>query len=193
MTVRKTLFLTAAFFCSSHGEEVLASDTRSYRYDPLGRLVAASTSGGPLGSSSTTIVFDLAGNRSQYQSSNGSTPSPTPAAAPVARNPTVSLRSGASVSIALATLASTSTAANITGFTPQSGGGSSIIAGDRQSVTYTAPQMGTSGLCEPAETINYPASYSVQNASGSAAASGTATMRVTGPAGPRPKQGQQCP
>jgi hypothetical protein len=43
-----------------------ASDTVTYSYDSLGRLVAATTAGGPNGGISTGITYDPAGNRSNY-------------------------------------------------------------------------------------------------------------------------------
>jgi len=44
----------------------VASDTTTYSYDPLGRLIATVISGGPSGGTQTSTGFDPAGNRSTY-------------------------------------------------------------------------------------------------------------------------------
>jgi hypothetical protein len=93
----------------------------------------------------------------------------------------------------LATLADASSAAAIVSFMPPSGGGTAAIAGDGQSVSYTAPRLSTPPLCEPAETMVYQVPYVVRSVSGGGSASGTATISVRGPAGPRPRPGQYCP
>src|SRR4051812_28604292 len=48
------------------GGQVQASDTVSYTYDALGRLVAVSTSGGVNNGISVATGYDPAGNRSSY-------------------------------------------------------------------------------------------------------------------------------
>jgi YD repeat-containing protein len=61
----KLVALGAGCICA--GNVVHASQTVSYNYDALGRLVESQTQGGP-GSGTTQIFkFDAAGNRTQYQ------------------------------------------------------------------------------------------------------------------------------
>lgn len=43
-----------------------ASETTTYSYDALGRLVTVSVSGGPVGGTQTSTAFDPAGNRTSY-------------------------------------------------------------------------------------------------------------------------------
>jgi hypothetical protein len=172
------------------GSSALAADSTSYRYDALGRLTTSAIAANGT-TTSSTVGYDPAGNRTAYKitGASGSTPSPT--AAPVARNPAIAVRSGSITSIALSTLATTSSAATIANFTPPSGAGSGAIAADRQSIVYTAPSLVTPGLCDLAYTNLYSTPYSVQNAAG--AATGTATISVTSAAGPRPRPPQVCP
>ncbi|WP_443026690.1 Ig-like domain-containing protein [Sphingomonas sp. Leaf21] len=64
-----------------------ASETKSYSYDALGRLVGVAVSGGPNNSVGSVICLDGAGNRTRYATGIGiaactggssSTPTPTP-------------------------------------------------------------------------------------------------------------------
>lgn len=169
--------------------------TTSYSYDVLGRLVSSSRSGPPAGSRTTMIGYDAAGNRSQYRSVDGVVaPTPPPQSpAPAARNPSFNFTSNTTNTIALATLANASVAARIATFVPSPGGGSATIAGDGQSVTYVAPYVPRGAMCEPGDTQSFAISYTVQNISGGASATGTANVNVTGLPGPRPRAGQQCP
>jgi YD repeat-containing protein len=43
-----------------------ASETSTYKYDALGRLVQTTTTGGPSSGTNTAVVYDKAGNRSNY-------------------------------------------------------------------------------------------------------------------------------
>jgi YD repeat-containing protein len=192
----KSRYLIGAAWLGMVGATATAQTTSTYAYDPLGRLVVTSANGGPSGATTTTIRYDPAGNRTSYKLTAGSTPTPTqtpPASGPTALNPTLNYNSGGSYSIGLSTLASSSSPARITAFSVSAGGGTASVAGDGQSVNYTAPVIPTPGMCEPAETQQFSAPYTVQNTTGGQSASGTATIRVRGPAGPRPRPGQQCP
>ena len=60
-----------------------ASETVTYTYDALGRLVAVSTSGGPNDDVNVSTAYDPAGNRSNYSVTSGAPP-PPPAAYPPA-------------------------------------------------------------------------------------------------------------
>ncbi len=55
-----------------------ASETNTYTYDALGRLVAASTNKAVGASTSTAMTYDPAGNRANYTVSTGSPPPPPP-------------------------------------------------------------------------------------------------------------------
>jgi YD repeat-containing protein len=69
-----------------------AQETATYSYDPLGRLVSTSISGGPNNTRAIAACFDAAGNRTQYTIGSGTpttctptstpTPSPTPTPTP---------------------------------------------------------------------------------------------------------------
>ncbi len=174
----------------------LTQTSTAYRYDSLGRLASSATSNAPSGNKITAIAYDPAGNRSSYRVTDGSTaptPTPTPSAAPTALNPTLNYSSSNTYSIAMSTLASSGSSAQITSFLVPSGGGSAAIQSGGQSVNYTAPNIGQPGMCEPAETYTYSVPYTVQNTSGGQSANGTATLNVKGPAGRRPSRGEQCP
>lgn len=52
----------ASIFTPSAG----ASETSTYKYDALGRLVQTTTTGGPSSGTKIAVVYDKAGNRSNY-------------------------------------------------------------------------------------------------------------------------------
>ncbi|AJP70588.1 RHS repeat domain-containing protein [Sphingomonas hengshuiensis] len=56
--------------------EACAQETTTYTYDALGRLVTSKTQDGPNHNTETTIAFDNAGNRTNYQVT-GATGSPS--------------------------------------------------------------------------------------------------------------------
>lgn len=56
------MFFAASIFASSAS----ATETSTYKYDALGRLVETTTSGGPSNGTSTAVAYDKAGNRSNY-------------------------------------------------------------------------------------------------------------------------------
>ncbi|WP_353847633.1 RHS repeat domain-containing protein [Sphingomonas sp.] len=191
---RRYLLASACLMLTNAGAWCQAINT--YRYDSLGRLIVSSVSAAPNGSKSTTIGYDPAGNRTSYTVADGSTPTPTPTpspSAPVALNPTLNFKSSGRYTIALPTLASSSAPALIVSFAVPSGGGSASIASGAQSVSYAAPFLPIPQMCEPAETYAFSVPYTVQNAAGGQIANGTATILVTGPAGPKPPRWQMCP
>ena len=59
------LLSSAACVLFLHGA-VLASETTTYTYDPLGRLKGVSTAGGPSNGVTVSTGFDPAGNRTNY-------------------------------------------------------------------------------------------------------------------------------
>ncbi len=194
----KICYLAASALLALADGAVWCQTTSTYCYDALGRLTASTASGAPNGDVTTAIVYDPAGNRVSYKVASGATPTPTPTptpapSAPTALNPTLNFNSSGSYTIALSTLASSGSPARISAFSVPAGGGSASIAGNGQSVSYTAPAIAKPGMCEPAETYGFSVPYAVENTSGGRSASGTATINVRGPAGPRPTRAQQCP
>jgi YD repeat-containing protein len=62
-----------------------ASETRTYSYDALGRLVASTIAGGPNDTRQIGTCFDRAGNRMRYDvatSAPAACPTPTPTPTP---------------------------------------------------------------------------------------------------------------
>lgn len=53
-----------------------AQETTTYTYDPLGRLVASSTSGGSNAGVNVQSTYDPAGNRTHYQVTGAQTSAP---------------------------------------------------------------------------------------------------------------------
>jgi hypothetical protein len=82
------LFTTVAgvFAVNASGE---ASDTKTYTYDPLGRLVGVATSGGAGNGVTVTTRYDAAGNRTRQSVSGvgAAPPSPPPPPSPPAPPP----------------------------------------------------------------------------------------------------------
>jgi hypothetical protein len=64
-----------------------AQDTTSYSYDPLGRLVETTISGGPNNNLKAATCFDAAGNRTQHYTGTGAVPSCTPTPVPTPTPP----------------------------------------------------------------------------------------------------------
>ena len=83
----KARLLCTSFLCAAAISQVpaWASDTVTYTYDELGRLVGTTTSGGPNNSTAIGTCFDPAGNRTRYDvaiSAPAPAPCPTPAPVP---------------------------------------------------------------------------------------------------------------
>lgn len=70
------LATTAALAFGAAGTSALASETTTYSYDALGRLVATTVSGGPTDGLATSTQFDAAGNRTNYQVTGAPPPRP---------------------------------------------------------------------------------------------------------------------
>jgi YD repeat-containing protein len=66
------------------GAAASASETTTYSYDVLGRLVSSARVGGPNNGLAMTSCFDPAGNRKLYSvaSTKSTCPAPTPSATP---------------------------------------------------------------------------------------------------------------
>src|SRR3954468_7263787 len=77
-TVAARLFL-AMTWCAL-ATAAPATETTTYRYDALGRLVATSSSGSVNNGLATGIAYDPAGNRSGYTVSGGPVPNRPPVA-----------------------------------------------------------------------------------------------------------------
>ncbi len=72
---RLTLIMAGALIASA----AFASDTTTYTYDALGRLVGTTVSGGPNNGRVVGSCFDRAGNRMRYDVATSTpTPCPTP-------------------------------------------------------------------------------------------------------------------
>ena len=65
MKPKKLLAIVAGCICA--GSLARASQTVTYTYDSLGRLVGSQTQGGPGNGTTQVFKFDAAGNRTQYQ------------------------------------------------------------------------------------------------------------------------------
>lgn len=181
-----------------------ATETVTYAYDALGRLVRVQSSGSVNNSVARSLCYDAAGNRTRYVSSlSGATascsgtpspsPTPTPTPAPTpsptppptptitANNPTLNLNASTNYNIGISTLVTLNGASGaITAFTVPSNGGSASIAGDGQSVTYTTPAVIAAPPCEPPNSVTVFVSYSVQNAASGQITSGTLQADVQG-------------
>lgn len=64
--MNKTLLACSVASACLVTTSALASETVTYTYDALGRLVASSTSGGPNSGVASGVSYDPAGNRSSY-------------------------------------------------------------------------------------------------------------------------------
>lgn len=74
---RKSAFLlSAAAGAMFAAADARASDTTTYRYDALGRLIAVTTSGGPNNGQNVGTCYDRAGNRTTYTVNTTGTPPP---------------------------------------------------------------------------------------------------------------------
>jgi len=79
MRVRRGFLYSAKLMLAGFvlvGVPAVASETTTYTYDALGRLVTTSVSGGPTNGLSTTTQFDPAGNRTNYQVTGAPPPRP---------------------------------------------------------------------------------------------------------------------
>jgi YD repeat-containing protein len=102
---RKTAHLlgSAVGILAIHGHAA-ASDTVTYTYDALGRLVAVSTSGGPNNGQTVSTAYDPAGNRASYCLATAGTPacpppgSPPPPSPPPGNQPPVAVNDAGGMS-----------------------------------------------------------------------------------------------
>ena len=76
--MRATWIHSASVLALTTSAVAEASETVTYKYDALGRLVSTSISGGPSSGVVWIYTLDPAGNRSRVQVSGTATPSPTP-------------------------------------------------------------------------------------------------------------------
>jgi hypothetical protein len=87
MARSRWLLASAAFGGALSVSAALASETTTYSYDALGRLVATTHSGGPNNGVAMATCFDPAGNRTAYTvvasgAATCGTPTPTPTPGP---------------------------------------------------------------------------------------------------------------
>jgi hypothetical protein len=93
----KYLLATSAFALAA---EAQAGETTAYSYDPLGRLVATSSTGTVNNGVATSVAYDPAGNRSSYAvtgAGGGSPPPVPPPAPPPANQPPVAVANSGSM------------------------------------------------------------------------------------------------
>lgn len=78
--MRKAIFGTAAVAIAMLASSAFASETTTYTYDELGRLISSSNSGGPRNGKAAVTSFDPAGNRVSHAVG---LPSPAPSNAAI--------------------------------------------------------------------------------------------------------------
>ena len=76
MGIRAIYLVGAAAGALAAGGAAQASETVTYTYDALGRLIAVSTSGGPNNGQAVGTCYDPAGNRTTYSVATGAPPAP---------------------------------------------------------------------------------------------------------------------
>ena len=77
-TARAAFLLGGAAGAFAFAGAAQANDTITYTYDPLGRLIAVSTTGGPNQGLNIGTCYDHAGNRTTYSAGPAGTPAPPP-------------------------------------------------------------------------------------------------------------------
>jgi len=87
MRARATFSLAVLATAMLFGAASIASETTTYSYDTLGRLVTSTRSGGPSSGVTMNSCFDRAGNRMRQDIATSTpamcpTPTPTPTPAP---------------------------------------------------------------------------------------------------------------
>ena len=87
MRARTTFSLAVLSTAMLFGAASIASETTTYSYDTLGRLVTATRSGGPSSGVTMKTCFDRAGNRMRQDVATSTpvacpTPTPTPTPSP---------------------------------------------------------------------------------------------------------------
>lgn len=87
MNRKNGFLLGSALVALTVGNAADASDTVTYTYDALGRLIAVSTSGGPNNGQAVSAGYDPAGNRSNYCLATAGTPACPPPGPPATPPP----------------------------------------------------------------------------------------------------------
>lgn len=85
MRARATFSLAMLSMAMLFGAASIASETTTYTYDALGRLVTSTRSGGPSSGVKMASCFDRAGNRIRYDTLTTTPavcPTPTPTLTP---------------------------------------------------------------------------------------------------------------
>jgi hypothetical protein len=85
MRARATFSLAVLSMAMLFGAASIASETTTYTYDALGRLVTSTRRGGPSSGVNMASCFDRAGNRLRYDtltSTPAACPTPTPTPTP---------------------------------------------------------------------------------------------------------------
>lgn len=157
---------------AGHAAAAGASETVTYSYDALGRLVAVQHSGTVNNGQAQSLCYDAAGNRRTYQSSAAGnladcTPPPPPNQPPVA-NPN-------SISAPKCVARSVNVTANDT---DPEGNYPLVLTGVDQSWAYVESST-TVGMTTPDTNGNYVITYTVADSLG-ATSNGSLTVTVTG-------------
>ncbi len=171
---RRAALAAAALAVAAPAAAAEASETVTYRYDALGRLVAAQHSGTVNNGRADSLCYDPAGNRTQYRSSGAGSladcnaaPPPPPNQPPVA-NPN-------SLSAPKCVARSVNVIANDT---DPEGNYPLVLTAVDQSWAFVENST-TVGMTTPDTNGNYVITYTVADALG-ATANGTLTLTVTG-------------
>lgn len=165
---------------------ISASETFTYTYDALGRLVKAQSSGSINNNHTRSLCYDTAGNRTHYRSSTSGavagcaggtpTPSPTPTPTPGNSPPVTQADSTPVICHGSTTKNLTSNDSDpeghlplvLTGITVNSGGASASVISASSIEVYGASASGTS-----------TATYTVRDSLG-ATSTGSVTIQTTG-------------
>lgn len=82
---RRVLLVLGVVMAAVAGSSAIASETKTYTYDALGRLTGSTIAGGPNDTRQIGTCFDRAGNRMRYDvttSAPATCPTPTPTSTP---------------------------------------------------------------------------------------------------------------
>ena len=169
-----TLGLVAA------GSPARASETVTYNYDALGRLVAAQHVGSVNNGQAQSLCYDAAGNRTQYRSSAAGTladcsappPSPPPSPPPGNQPPVANANSLSAPKCVQRTI-------NVTANDTDPEGNYPLVLTAVDQPWAWVQSSTTVGMTTPDTNGNYVITYTVADSLG-ASANGTLTVTVTG-------------
>jgi hypothetical protein len=150
-----------------------ASDSTTFTYDALGRLVAVSTTGGPNNGLAVSTAYDPAGNRSSYSVGTGGSP-PQPPSPPPNQPPVAVANSGSMAKCTSKTFAVLANDYDPDGNTPLS-----LVGVSYGGLLGTASVSGSNVHFEAYDSTGTAAvTYTVADSLG-ATANGTLTITIT--------------